>query len=480
MPSYFCKECGYETNVWAGKCPVCNSWSSFVETTRITKKKGKADKLSLIDIKNDAIPLSKVQVSEYPRIKTGINEFDTVLGGGIVPGMVALIGGEPGIGKSTIMMQIALKLVHNISQSKKFKVLYVSGEESPEQIYLRSKRLSTDFQNDKKDLNDIKPLLSDDIFLLCTNDTEQILDKIKIFTEQFKNEFCVVVIDSIQSVYLTSLDNYPGSVTQIRECAGLFTQTAKKLNIPIFMIGHVNKDGFVAGPKILEHIVDTVLYFEGEVNNQFKILRTTKNRFGSTNEIGLFEMTDSGLKEVINPSEIFIMHRNSFPGTAISCVVEGTRAFLIEIQALVTPTSYGNAQRVSVGFDQKRLSLLLAVIDKHLGINMKEFDVFINLTGGIKIIDTSVDLAIISAIISSIRNVDLPEKSLFMGEIALNGDVRNINQLDKRLKEAIKLGYQRCYLSSNFNKLNKLSKDKIHKIEIIKMSCIKEIISIFL
>ncbi len=480
MQSYFCKECGYETNVWAGKCPVCESWSSFVETTRLTKKKGKADKSSFLDDKTNSVPLSKVEVAEYSRLKTGINEFDTVLGGGIVSGMVALIGGEPGIGKSTIMMQIALKLVHNHNMKKKFKILYVSGEESAEQIYLRSKRLAVQFNESNEIQLNSDQILSDDILLLCTNDAESILQKIKQFQEENQDSYCIVIIDSIQSVYIPSLDNYPGSVTQIRECANLFTQSAKKLNIPIFMIGHVNKEGFVAGPKILEHIVDTVLYFEGEVSNQFKILRTTKNRFGSTNEIGLFEMTDSGLKEVSNPSEMFIMHSNSFPGTAISCVVEGSRAFLIEVQALVTPTSYGNAQRVSVGFDQKRLSLLLAVIDKHLGINMKEFDVFINFTGGLKIIDTSVDLAIISAILSSIRNVDLPEKSIFIGEIALNGDIRNVNQIDKRLKEAIKLGYQKCYLSSNYNKSGKDTIASKKHFDIVKMSCIKEVISIFL
>ena len=447
MSSFFCSECGHESNSWAGKCPSCNAWSSFVETTRLSSKKTKGKEKALFSDKEEIIPLSQVKVGTNIKIKTAINEFDTVLGGGIVAGMSALIGGEPGIGKSTIMIQIAYKLAQT-----GVKVLYASGEESPEQIHLRSKRLN---------------VLTDNILLYCVNDAESIFNQIKTIKPD------IVIVDSIQSVYLPHLDNFPGSVTQIRECATLFTQIAKKMNIPIFMIGHVNKEGIVAGPKILEHIVDTVLYFEGELSNQFKILRTTKNRFGSTNEIGLFEMTDMGLREVANPSELFIEHSKSFPGTAISCVIEGSRAFLIEVQALVSPTSYGNAQRVSVGFDQKRLSLLLAVIDKHLGINMKEFDVFINFSGGMKIIDTSADLAIVVAILSSIRDLVLPEKTIFIGEIGLNGDIRNVRQIDKRLKEGIKLGYQSTYISETTKITQK-------KIDTVKISTIKEVLGMFL
>ncbi|MCL1826982.1 MAG: DNA repair protein RadA [Candidatus Cloacimonetes bacterium] len=446
MTGYFCKECGYEASQWLGKCPQCASWSSFAETTRVTGKKGKQKEQTLLEGKAEVIPLSKVKVGENIKCQTGIGEFDTVLGGGLVAGMSALIGGEPGIGKSTIMIQIAYKLAQNNLQ-----VLYASGEESPEQIHLRSKRLG---------------VLSDNILLYCANDAEAIFMQIKTLKPD------IVIIDSIQSVYLPHLDNFPGSVTQIRECATLFTGAAKNLSIPVFMIGHVNKEGVVAGPKILEHIVDTVLYFEGELSNQFKILRTTKNRFGSTNEIGLFEMTDIGLREVANPSELFIEHTKSFPGTAISCVLEGSRAFLIEVQALVTPTSYGNAQRVSVGFDQKRLALLLAVIDKHLRINMKEFDVFINFSGGMKIIDTSADMAIIVAILSSIRDITLPEKTLFIGEIGLNGDTRNVAQIDKRIKESVKLGYQNIYLPENI-------KNKSKEINIIRISSIKEVLGLF-
>ena len=451
MTSFFCKECGFETSVWSGKCPSCNAWSSFTETTRLTGKKKKDKEEALFTDKIEIVPLSQVKIGQNVRDKTGINEFDTVIGGGIVSGMSALIGGEPGIGKSTIMMQIAHKIASQTSTTTNTqkKVLYCSGEESPEQIHLRSKRLN---------------LLSDNILLYCSNDAEAIFNQIKTVAPD------IVIIDSIQSVYLTHLENFPGSVTQIRECATLFTQIAKKMKIPIFMIGHINKEGLIAGPKILEHVVDTVLYFEGELSNQFKILRTTKNRFGSTNEIGLFEMTNLGLREVSNPSELFIEHAKSYPGTAISCVIEGSRAFLIEVQALVSPTSYGNAQRVSVGFDHKRLSLLLAIIEKHIGIKMKEFDVFINFSGGMKINDTSADLAIITTILSSMRDTTLPEKSVFIGELGLNGDVRTVSQMDKRLKEAAKLGYQNVFLPQNV-------KIDIKKINPTRISTVKEILA---
>jgi len=447
MSGFVCKECGFETTRWAGKCPVCNAWSSLVETQRIVGKENKNTKKSKHSESVVVTPLSRVKIDETIRQLTGIAEFDTVLGGGLVCGMSALIGGEPGIGKSTIMIQIAHKLA-----SKGSKVLYVSGEESPEQIYLRSKRLD---------------ILTDNILLYCVNDADLILEQVQNTLPD------LVIIDSIQSVYLHALDNFPGSVTQIRECATLFTQAAKRLNIPTFLIGHVNKEGMVAGPKVLEHIVDTVLYFEGELSNQYKILRTTKNRFGSTNEIGLFEMTDTGLRDVSNASELFITHQQALAGTAISCVLEGSRAFLIEVQALVTPATYGNGQRIAVGCDQKRLALLLAVIEKHLGLHMKEYDVFINFSGGIKIMDTSADLAIITAILSSMRDMSVPDKTIFIGEIGLNGDVRAVSQIDKRIKEANKLGYKNAFLPTSA----KLAHKSVHT---TKIDSIKEILSLFL
>ncbi|HPY96416.1 MAG TPA: DNA repair protein RadA [Candidatus Cloacimonadota bacterium] len=422
MTMFFCKECGFESTKWLGKCPACNSWNTFVETTKLVQK-GKKNTHHLTDNKNKAIPLDKVSFDEnHSRIASGLNEFDCVLGGGIVPGMVALIGGEPGIGKSTIMLQIAGVL------AKDKKILYVSGEESSEQIKLRSIRLGINSEN---------------ILLLCQNNVEQILQEINNESPD------LIIIDSIQAVYLSAIDNLPGSLVQIRETANVLTRMAKQENIPLFFIGHVTKDGAVAGPKILEHMVDTVLYFEGELTNQFKILRTTKNRFGSTNEIGIFEMTDKGLRQVENPSEQFIMNQNNYSGTAISCVLEGSRAFLIEVQALVSPTNYGNAQRVAVGIEQKKLALLLAVIEKNLMLSMRELDIFINFSGGIKVIEPGTDLALIAAILSSFRDKPLREKTVFIGEVGLNGDIRPVSQMEKRIKEALKLGFKEIFTATD-------------------------------
>jgi DNA repair protein RadA/Sms len=436
MISFFCKECGNETPKWTGKCPHCGAWNSLVETESV-KKRTKNSSITLTDNMSSSIPLDKVTIkSNYQRLKTGLSEFDCVLGGGIVPGMVALIGGEPGIGKSTIMMQLSGLLSNNS------KILYVSGEESLEQIKIRCDRLSINHNN---------------ILLFCSNDTDSISREINLHKPD------LVIIDSIQAIFSPSVDNLPGSVTQIKETASLLTRIAKKENIPLFFIGHVTKEGFVAGPKILEHMVDTVLYFEGELSNQFKILRTTKNRFGSTNEIGLFEMTEKGLQQLDNPSQIFLMHQNHYPGTAVSSVIEGSRAFLMEVQALVSPTNYGNAQRVSVGYDQKKLALLLAVIEKNLMINMKEFDVFINFSGGIKVLEPSADLAVVAALLSSFRDKTLPEKSIFIGEVGLNGDIRTVAQMDKRIKEAVKLGYNNIITA--FDKKNDNSKTKCHQLK---------------
>ncbi|MDX9977310.1 MAG: DNA repair protein RadA [Candidatus Cloacimonadales bacterium] len=425
---FFCKECGFESTKWLGKCPSCNAWNSFTETAKLVQK-GKKNTHHLTDHSNRAIPLSEVTFDpNQSRISSGLSELDCVLGGGIVPGMVALIGGEPGIGKSTIMLQVADLLANNK------KVLYVSGEESSEQIKLRSMRLG---------INNVS------LYLLCQNNVEQIIQEIENTDPDF------IVIDSIQAVYLNAIDSMPGSISQIRETANVLTRLAKHKNIPLFFVGHVTKDGAVAGPKVLEHMVDTVLYFEGELTNQFKILRTTKNRFGSTNEIGIFEMTDKGLKQVENPSEQFIMNQNNYSGTAISCVLEGTRAFLIEVQALVSPTNYGNAQRVSVGFDQKRLALLLAVIEKNLMLNMKELDVFINFSGGIKVVEPGTDLALIAALLSSFRDKSLREKTVFIGEVGLNGDIRTVSQMDKRVKEALKLGFKEIFTATDIKVKNK-------------------------
>lgn len=422
---FFCKECGAEVNKWSGKCPVCGAWNSLRESSRIIGKKKNSRIPAGTNQKTPEI-LKNIELKSHSRFSSQINEFDGVLGGGIIPGMVVLIGGEPGIGKSTLMLQISSNLA---KQSK--KVLYVSGEESPQQIKIRSKRLNC---------------VDDNLFLLCNNQVEDIIDSIMELEPE------LVIIDSIQSVYRNSIENAPGSVSQMRESTASFTHIAKTKNIPIFLIGHVTKEGIVAGPKIIEHMVDTVLYFEGETKNFYKILRTTKNRFGSTNEIGLFEMLSNGLKEIRNPSQLFLNKDENNIGSAVGCMLEGSRAFLVEVQALVSPASYGTPQRVSIGFDYKKLALLLAVIEKNLSVNLRQNDVFINIAGGIKVSEPALDLAIIAAIISSFREVVLPPESIFLGEIGLNGDVRSVSQIEKRIKEARKLGYRNIILSDREKK----------------------------
>ncbi len=432
---FFCTECGAETSKWEGKCPACGAWNSLKETTRFTGKK----KNEKIRFQPSSRPekITEIKSDFKKRISTTIDELDGTLGGGIVPGMVSLIGGEPGIGKSTLMMQVADILAANR------KVLYVSGEESKQQIKMRSVRLGC---------------TSPALLLYCENDAEHILHTIADIQPEF------VVIDSIQSVYLNSLDSTPGSISQLRECTGLFTRLAKQKNIPIFLIGHVTKDGSVAGPKIIEHMVDTVLYFEGEIQNQYKILRATKNRFGSTNEIGIFEMCASGLKEVKNPSQLFLREDEASTGSAIGCLLEGSRAFLVEVQALVSPASYGTSQRVALGFDHRKLALLLAVIEKNLSINLRNNDVFINLAGGLKVMEPALDLAIIATILSSAKEMPLPPKTLLLGEVGLNGEIRVVSQAEKRIKEALKLGYENIIVSARTKNI----KSKVIKLKHIR------------
>ena len=416
MITYFCRECGYETTKWSGKCPVCDAWDSFKEEESITGK-GKKKKQHSLDVTDNKSELLKDIVSnEEERTLTGIAEFDGVLGGGIITGMVCLIGGEPGIGKSTLMLQIADKAAEQGKQ-----VLYVSGEESKQQIKYRSDRLG---------------IKSDLLHLFCSNSADQILEII----HQEKPQ--MVVIDSIQSVGCPEQSGIPGSLSQVKEVTMLFTRCAKQYNIPFFIIGHITKEGLVAGPKMIEHLVDTVLYFEGDSNNQLKILKATKNRFGSTNEIGVFEMRENGLAEISNPSRLFIQDDHLSAGSAIGCVLEGTRSFLIEAQALVTPAIYGNAQRIALGIDHRKLSLLLAIIEKKLALKVREKDIFVNLVGGLKVNDPALDLPFVAAIISSFEERELPTKSVFIGEIGLNGEIRTVSQIDKRIKEASKLGYE--------------------------------------
>lgn len=448
---FFCTECGAETSKWSGKCPGCGAWNSLRETTRFRSKKGKVKNQTISSLElittemQDPQPINTITTKKKHRIKSGIGEFDGTLGGGIVPGMVTLIGGEPGVGKSTLLLQISELLAQ-----KGLTALYISGEESKEQIKLRSERL------------DCK---AEKLFLYCQTDLDEIINTLKEFAPD------LIVIDSVQSIYLNSIESSPGSVSQLRETTAILTRLAKSLNIPLFLIGHVTKDGAVAGPKIIEHMVDTVLYFEGDISNQFKILRASKNRFGSTNEIGIFEMTVKGLQEISDPSLYFISQEEITAGTAIGCVMEGTRPFVAEVQALVTPTGYGYSQRVSLGLDQKKLSLLIAIIEKNLGLNLKQSDIFVKLSGGLRVFEPALDLSIITAVLSSFRDQPLLSKTIFMGEVGLNGDVKPISQIEKRLKEARKLGYEKLFISAR----NRIGRKKS---DVVQVNNIRQILAL--
>lgn len=421
---YECSSCGEKSPKWAGKCSNCGNWNTLVETidesskqTNISSKvSGKIYKLSELDTSPDF------------RISTNIKELDRVLGGGIIPGSLVLVGGDPGIGKSTIMLQMC-------SSIQDFDTIYITGEESLKQIKYRTSRI--------KNISELS--------ISAETDIDIIVNTIK------NSGATVAIVDSIQSVYSSEIDSTAGSITQIRESAMKLFNLAKKEGIAIFLIGHVTKDGFIAGPKILEHTVDTVLQFEGEKNYSFRILRALKNRFGSTNEIGIFEMSDSGLNEVQNPSEIFLSGFNKEEsGISVVSAIEGTRPILLEAQALVGATGYGTPQRVSNGYDGRRLQMLLAVIEKRLGFQLKQQDVFINVAGGLYINDTSIDLGIAVAIISSFADKSIPHNTLLIGEIGLTGEVRSVSNIEQRIAEAEKLGFEKCIIPKiNFDKIAK-------------------------
>lgn len=425
---YICTECGYESLKWLGKCPTCNSWNTFTEefveekrSLKIAYKEPEITKLTG-EFKNE----------EY-RLKTNIDEFDRVLGGGITNGSVILIGGDPGIGKSTLVMQAASKIEN--------EVLYVTGEESVRQINMRATRLN---------------VKSERISILAETDLDIIINTIE------KLNPSVVIIDSIQTVAKQDLDNAPGTITQIRECASSLMQLAKSKNFSVILIGHVTKEGFIAGPKILEHMVDTVLQFEGEKNHSYRILRSQKNRFGSTNEIGIFEMHDTGLNEVKNPSEIFLAeHTGNVTGSVITASIEGTRPVLMEVQALVTPSNYGNPQRVATGFDYRRLSILLAVIEKRAGLKISASNVFLNMAGGLRIDEPAVDLAICCAIASSFKDISINNKTVVIGEVGLGGEVRGVSNIEKRIVEAEKLGFEKILIPDKNRKLVKSFKSLV-------------------
>lgn len=441
---YICTNCGFESLRWLGKCPNCEEWNSFSEEFVESKTKKSKQKVS----EENIFKLSEINSQEDIRIKTNLNEFDRVLGGGLIIGSVVLIGGDPGIGKSTLVMQAA--------SSIKSKVLYVTGEESVKQINLRAKRLNVNEES---------------IFIL----SETNLDIITSAIDKLKPE--VVIIDSIQTTFKPEFDNAPGTVTQIRECTNFLMHLAKTLNFSVILIGHVTKEGFIAGPKVLEHIVDTVLQFEGEKNYSYRILRAQKNRFGNTNEIGIFEMHDNGLSEVKNPSQIFLGERNeNVTGAVVTSTIEGSRPVLLEVQALVTPTNFGNPQRVTTGFDYRRLSILLAVLEKRAGLRLSTYNVFLNIAGGLKIDEPAIDLAVCAAVVSSLKNQAVKNNFVVLGEVGLGGEIRSISHIDKRIQEAEKLGFSNILIPQN----NIKSKKYKSSINIISAEDLQEAINLLI
>jgi DNA repair protein RadA/Sms len=419
---FFCQNCGHESPKWMGKCPSCNQWNTFVEEVvqKETAIKGwREDGGS--KRKNKPLTLQEIEQGHELRIATPDNELNRVLGGGIVPGSLILIGGEPGIGKSTLMLQLGLAL-------KNRKVLYVSGEESEQQIKMRAERLPQ--------------TKNETCYIFTETETKNIFQAVK----ELKPD--VVIIDSIQTLHSDLLDSTPGSIGQVRQCAGELMKFAKETNTPVFLVGHITKDGLLAGPKVLEHMVDTVLQFEGDRHLAYRILRTTKNRFGSTSEIGIYEMLSSGLREVSNPSEILISQKDGpISGATIGATIEGNRPLLIEIQSLVSPASYGTPQRTPTGFDQKRLNMLLAVLEKRCGFKMVMHDVFVNMAGGIRVEDPAIDLALCVSVISSLEELPVSEKICFAAEVGLGGELRAVNRIEQRISEAEKLGFREIYIS---------------------------------
>lgn len=435
---------------WIGKCPECNSWNSLTEEVISTDKKKLDRDISKKASSAEVHLITDLKTQGEHRSITGLEEFDRVLGGGIVKGSVMLIGGDPGIGKSTLMLQIAEKLKDKV-------FLYVSGEESPLQIKMRADRLGFKTGN---------------FYVLPETD----IDIVQAVIQDRSPDF--VVIDSIQTMYRNELESAPGTVSQLRECTALLINIAKSSGIPVFIVGHITKDGSIAGPKIIEHMVDVVLQFEGERTHLYRILRGIKNRFGSTNEIGIFEMTEGGLKEVKNPSEVFLSQRNyGASGCVISSSIEGTRPILIEVQALVTETSFGFPQRTSMGYDAKRLNILIAVLEKKLGLYLNKYDIFINIAGGVKVNEPAVDFAIAASIFSSLRDIPVDSETVLVGEVGLAGEIRTISGIDRRINEADKLGFKRILVpKSNMKGLNTGKR----KIEIIGVEKIKDAINLLI
>jgi DNA repair protein RadA/Sms len=437
---FFCKNCGAETSQWQGQCNSCKEWNTIVEEVieKTNNWKGKSKSPSNTPSKIDSIDIKK-----DPRINSHDPELNRVLGGGIVPGSLVLLGGEPGIGKSTLLLQVSLKINGS--------VLYVSGEESGQQIKLRALRIQDS---------------ESECFILCETNTQNIFKQIDVLKP------LIVIIDSIQTLYSNNIDSGPGSISQLKSCAAELIQFAKETHTPVFLVGHITKDGNIAGPKILEHMVDTVLQFEGDRNHTYRILRAKKNRFGSTSEIGIYEMISKGLRPVLNPSELLISEENEkLSGNAISATIEGSRPLMIEIQSLVSTAVYGTPQRSSNGFNAKRLNMLLAILEKRAGFALGNKDVFINITGGISVIDPATDLAVTSAILSSYKDIAINKKICFAAEIGLSGEIRPVSKVEQRIKEAEKLGYD-FIIISKFCKINQTQK----QIQVLSFSRIESVI----
>lgn len=451
--SYFCQNCGAQSAKWIGRCPSCGEWNTYVEEVVSKGDDAKTPGIASTSTQRAAKPqlVTDINLSEHHRIPVYDKELARVLGGGLVPGSLTLFGGEPGIGKSTLMLQVAVNMSGKPGSSE-FKVLYISGEESEQQIRMRAERIGMN---------------NPSCYILTETSTQNIFKQIEMLEPEF------VIVDSIQTLHSAHIESSPGSVSQIRECTAELLRYAKESGTPVFLIGHITKDGSLAGPKVLEHMVDTVLQFEGDRNHVYRLLRTAKNRFGSTNELGIYEMQGSGLREVSNPSEILITNREELvSGVAIAATMEGMRPMLIETQALVSSAAYGTPQRSSTGFDLRRLSMLLAVLEKRCGFRLGIKDVFLNIAGGIKVEDPGIDLALVCAILSSNEDMPISPKTCFAGEVGLSGEIRPVNRIDQRISEAEKLGFEHIFIS----KYNKKGLDlSVYKIKITMVGKIEEV-----
>lgn len=446
---YTCNQCGYESSKWNGKCPSCGAWNSFEEEIAENSSSSGRAAVQSIDLSDNILELESIGIDSDVRYDTGIGELNRVLGGGLVKGSLVLLGGEPGIGKSTILLQICQFL------GEEHSVLYVSGEESARQIKLRAQRLGVDTEN---------------LYILTATDAEAIAETVSSCTPD------IVIIDSIQTVSISRIASSPGSITQVRECTNLFMHTAKDREIPIILVGHVNKDGAIAGPKVMEHIVDAVLYFEGERHQSYRLLRSVKNRFGSTNEIGVFEMLEKGLREVQNPSHMLLSGRpHNVSGTCVACVMEGSRPILAEVQALAAKTSYSAPRRMATGFDFNRLNIIIAVLEKRLGIFMGSLDVYLNIVGGFRLDEPAGDLPVAMALYSGIMDKQIDENLIAFGEIGLGGEIRSVSHISNRIREAERMGFSVCIVPKQ--SMNGID-PKEHTIKIIPAATLKQAFSV--